>query len=279
MKKAASWLWSALEVVFSIGVFVAALGLLAFLGGKATDGLGRAVDWAVNPPPCGAASPSVTRLLEPVEGGSLLARRRAIAALRCAAPADLVEFDRLVSASRQTGRRRVRAAALEALSRARSVGLKERVGPLAADEDEALAAAALASARGMGLVDADPALAAAFKRRPAWAAPPPAQALSPEAAARFAARVARIEAVVSRADLAKFPSRAAEARKAAGYRDMARIEELLQDPDFIVGGAQAGEALGASGPAGKARAQALARGDDPVLRDVGEGWLLALGER
>jgi hypothetical protein len=143
-----------------------------------------------------------------------------------------------------------------------------------------LAAAGLAAARAMALADGDAALEAAFERRPHFRrpGPPPAPGSpDPAAAARFAALAARIDALVAAADMARFPAMAAEARRAAAAKDWKRAEELLKTPDFIVGGAEAGTALAGLGEGSEARARALARGTDPVLRDVGLGWLMALG--
>lgn len=278
LKTAARWVWYVLQFVFFSSLTVLSIGLFIFAMEKGVSGLGRAYRWGAGSAPCGAGSAPVTSLLEDVDGGSLPARRRAIRSLRCAAPADFVEFDRLVLAARGTGRRRLRAAALEALARAQAPALRERAARLAGHADTDLAAAGLAAARAMGVPEDDPLLAGALGMRPHWGKPKAAtvETLSPEAAARFAARAARIEEVVSRADLTRFPARKDAARRAAVLGDVKEVEALLQDPDFIVGGATAGEALAPLGEKFRPRAKAMAEGTDPVLRDVGSGFFLAL---
>lgn len=269
-----------LEVLgFVVGcvLLMAGIGLLFHLGETGLEGAGRLYRRAAGTGECRPGARSVSRLFEALDGGALPARRRALRELRCAEPADLVEFDRLVLAARGQGRRRLRAAAVEALSRAKAPALKERAARLAADKDEALAAAAFGAAKAMGVQEGDPLLAPALAARPSWAAPKPGRPLSSEAAARFAARAARIAEVVGRADLSRFNGLAADARRAAALGDMARVEALLGDPDFIVGGATAGEALAGLGEGFRARAGAMAEGTDPVLRDVGLGFLLADG--
>lgn len=277
LKTAAGWAWEVLQLVFFATLTVFVIMLLVFAGEKGASGLGRAYGWASGTAPCGETSAPVTVLLADLEDGALPARRRAIRRLRCGAPADLVEFDRLVLAASGTGRRRLRAAALSALGRATAPVLRERAVRLAGHADAELAAAGLAAARAMGVPENDPLLADALALRPHWGKPKaaPEPALSPEAAARFAARAARIEEVLSRADLGRFPARKAEARRAAVAGDLKEVEALLQDPDFIVGGTTAGEALAPLGAAFRPRAKAMAEGDDPVLRDVGSGFFLA----
>lgn len=282
LKKIGGIIWGLLTVVLSVAAFCLILGLLAVAASWTLEGVGLAYHWAVTPQPCGSSYPSVTRLLESVEGGRLSERRHAIAELACAAPADLVEFDRLVAHARGSGRRRLRAAALAALARTRTGPLMDRAVRLAAHEDDGLAESGFAAARGMGVEDGDPSLKAAFERRPQFRRPPPSTAPAApdaEAAARFAARAARIDSVVSHADVSRFPGMAAQARKAASEKDWKLAEDLLRTPDFIVGGAAAGAALAELGPGSRERAKALAHGDDPVLRDVGLGWLIALDGR
>lgn len=277
LKGKARWLWEVFILLVSSVLAFLVIGLLVFVADKGFSGLGRAYSWVTGSAPCGAGSAPVTSLLADLEGGSLPARRRAIRSLRCSAPADFVEFDRLVLATRGTGRRRLRAAAIEALARAQAPALRERAARLASHADTELAAAGLAAARAMGVPEDDPLLAGALGMRPHWGIPKaaPVEALSPEAAARFAARTARIEEVVSRADIGRFPDRKAAARRAALAGDMKEVEALLQDPDFIVGGATAGEALAPLGEKFRARAKAMAEGNDPILRDVGAGFFLA----
>lgn len=274
LKTAARWFWEVLQFVFFSSLSVLCIGLFVFAMEKGVSGLGRAYRWGAGSAPCGAGSAPVTSLLEDIDGASLPARRRAIRRLRCAAPTDFVEFDRLVLAARGTGRRRLRAAALEALARAEAPALKERAARLASHADTELAAAGLAAARAMGVPEDDPLLAGAMGMRPHWGKPKAVsvETLSPEATARFAARAARIEEVISRANLGNFPVRKAAARRAAVAGDMKEVEALLQDPDFIVGGATAGEALAPLGASFRARAKAMADGDHPVLRDVGLGF-------
>ena len=282
LKNAASVAWDILAFLFAFAAAIFVLGLLVYAGELVMKGVGRAYDWAVAPAPCGAASASVTRLLETLEGGELVARRRAIARLRCAAPADFVEFDRLVLAARGADRRRLREAAIESLGRARQHSLKRRAAILASDNDDRLARAGFDAARGMGLSEDGPELRDALAWRPSWRTPrpeAPEAAVDPKSAARFAARAARINDLLAKADVTRFREFQDQARKAAVAGDWGRVEALLKMPDFIVGGAQAGAALGALGPGAEARAQALAQGTDPVLSDVGRGWLVALGQR
>lgn len=252
---------------------------LFFLGQRGLEEGGRLYARAAGTGECRPGARSVSRLFEALDGGALPARRRALRELRCAEPMDFVEFDRLALAARGQGRRRLRAAAVEALSRARAPALKERAARLAADADEGLAAAAFAAAKGMGVREDDPLLAPALAARPNWAAPRAGGRLSAEAAARFSARAVRSAEVVARADLSRFNGLAADARRAAASGDMARVEALLEDPDFIVGGATAGEALAGLGNGFAPRAAALVEGDDPVLSDVGRGFLMAVGRR
>lgn len=279
LKTGARWAWEVLQFVFFSALTVLVIGLLVFAAGKGVSVLGRAYGWAAGSAPCGSGSASVTNLLADLEGGALPARRAAIRRLRCAAPADLVEFDRLVLAARGAGRRRLRAAALEALARAEAPALRERASRLAGHADPELAAAGLAAARAMGVPEDDPLLAGALGLRPHWGKPKPSpeEALSPEAAALFSARAARVEEVLARADLGEFPARKAAARRAAALGDIKEVEALLLDPGFIVGGATAGEALAPLGAGFRPRAKAMADGDDPVLRDVGLGFLVAEG--
>lgn len=269
-------LYSILGALTSFAIFVAVLG--AGLVGLAA-GVATVVDWVQAPAPCEGTGRPVVGLLQSVESGRLLARRAAIAGLRCAAPADAAELERLAGFARGRPRRALRASALAALSRTRSVALKARVLSLAADPDADLGRAALAAGRGMGVLDSDPALAEAFKAHPDWRLPPPAAARPAwRSGPRLRAEAALVESWFSRADLAAFSDRRDRAVSAARDGDRARLEELLQDPSFVVGGRRAGAALAGAGEAFRPRARELSLGADPVLRAVGVGALEGLGD-